>query len=107
MKGNLPPLPTTVDGIVAEMRADLEALGGFERGLLGVPAVAVREYIFALESAIAADRAKLGEAVPEGWQLVPTEPTPEMLQAAHDVFGNPLGVLCYRAMLAAAPKEPT
>jgi hypothetical protein len=59
-----------------------------------------------LDAAIAADRAKREEAR-EGWQLVPKAPTLEMLEAAHDGFGNKLGVLCYRAMLAAAPMEPT
>jgi len=43
--------------------------------------------------------------IPEGWQLVPKEPTPEMLNAAS--WYAP-GVMCrdYRRMLAAAPKPP-
>ena len=57
----------------------------------------------ALELADEAVRAKQ-QAVPEDWQLVPVEPTFEMVQAAtHSsvVFGTKAA---YRAMLAAAPK---
>ena len=45
------------------------------------------------------------QAVPEGWQLVPVEPTIEMVQAAtHDYVG--FGTRAeYQAMLAAAPVE--
>lgn len=47
-------------------------------------------------------------AVPDGWKLVPKEPTREMLDAAHtnfrrDVEIDPLLKTSYRAMLAAAP----
>lgn len=53
--------------------------------------------------------------IPEGWQLVPMEPTPEMYAAAsHLVTGDWKGrgfeypdelFEAYRAMLAAAPKQ--
>lgn len=53
-------------------------------------------------------------AVPDGWQLVPKEPTPEMLEAAWQYHGtvayNKLrpdyetDAECYRAMLSAAQK---
>lgn len=48
-------------------------------------------------------------AIPDGWQLVPKEPTPEMMQAGFDVRGGHMYGATYRAMLAAAPKpgEPT
>ncbi len=39
--------------------------------------------------------------IPEGWQLVPVEPTQEMLDAGL------IGDARYARMLAAAPKEPT
>lgn len=39
--------------------------------------------------------------VPEGWQLVPVEPTEEILRAMRSCV---LVESCYRAMLAAAPK---
>lgn len=46
-------------------------------------------------------------AIPDGWQLVPVEPTGEMLQAAftylEDIDFIATGV--YKAMLAAAPKQ--
>ena len=48
------------------------------------------------------DSAKM--VVPEGWQLVPLEPTIEMVQAAtHSAVGFGTRA-AYRAMLAAAPK---
>ena len=57
----------------------------------------------ALELAEEAVRAKQ-QAVPEGWQLVPAEPTIEMVQAAtHDSVGFGTRA-AYQAMLAAAPK---
>jgi len=40
-------------------------------------------------------------AAPEGWQLVPVEPTEEILRAIRSVV---LVESCYRAMLAAAPR---
>lgn len=42
------------------------------------------------------------QAAPEGWRLVPVEPTPDMLDAARSQSSFPLGV--YRAMLAASPE---
>ena len=43
--------------------------------------------------------------VPEGWRLVPVEPTEEMLGAGYDAYGQghftPAIIDCYRAMLAA------
>lgn len=53
------------------------------------------------------------QAIPEGWQLVPKEPTDEMHNAARDwaVKKYGLGIGrdgsdgCYRAMLAAAPAK--
>jgi len=46
-------------------------------------------------------------AVPAGYVLVPTEPTPLMVQVAREAEAVMLsGPGIYRAMLAAAPKEP-
>lgn len=53
------------------------------------------------------------EMVPEGWQLVPKEPTEEMHHAARDwsveKYGKAIGSEashgCYKAMLAAASKH--
>ena len=45
-----------------------------------------------------------GKIVPDGWQLVPIEPTIEMIQAAtHNSVGFGTRA-AYKAMLAAAPK---
>jgi hypothetical protein len=47
---------------------------------------------------------------PEGWKLVPVEPTPEMQSAAERYAGHhnrvPFSAGYYRAMLAAAPTPP-
>lgn len=43
------------------------------------------------------------QAEPEGWQLVPKEPTPEMVDATY--HGQPIADI-YRDMLSAAPKRP-
>lgn len=49
------------------------------------------------------------QAVPEGWQLVPKEPTPEMIAAAKSTTSAVLtrshATEIYRAMLAAAPAK--
>lgn len=50
--------------------------------------------------------------VPEGWQMVPVEPTQKMLDSARDWsiringigIGNEQASGCYSALLAAAPK---
>ena len=65
------------------------------------------------DTAIAAwnTRAVLAPIVPQGWKLVPMEPTPEMVRAADDELMTPLSgmsrgsgpVRVYRAMLAASP----
>lgn len=64
-------------------------------------------------------RAELEARVPQGWQLVPKEPTQEMVQAWHDrefeggayIDENniefALIVACYRSMLAATPDAPS
>lgn len=48
-------------------------------------------------------------AIPEGWRLVPVEPTPEMVRAGWkhhpSAFGDEFVPAMYRAMLAAAPRQ--
>lgn len=44
--------------------------------------------------------------VPEGWKLVPVEPTPEMIDAIDRVMWPGASEKAYRAMLAAAPCPP-
>ena len=58
----------------------------------------------AIELAEEAVRAKQSPSVPEGWHLVPEEPTIEMVQAAtHSAVGFGTRA-AYQAMLSAAPK---
>jgi hypothetical protein len=57
--------------------------------------------------AFAAGQASKG---PEGWKMVPVEPTLEMINAGNDGFRSPESrrhtvSSCYRAMLAAAPSQ--
>jgi hypothetical protein len=49
----------------------------------------------------AGQRVAQSVGVPDGWKMVPVEPTPEMLEAASKCYGNDDD--CYRDMLAAAP----
>lgn len=56
-------------------------------------------------------QAQPAPSIPEGWKLVPIEPTYEMLEAGEGTFvptytGTPVSVPfdVYRAMLAAAPE---
>jgi hypothetical protein len=46
--------------------------------------------------------------VPDGWKLVPLEPTKEMIDRGrtdNSIHGRAFAEACYRAMLAAAPKK--
>lgn len=56
----------------------------------------------------AAGRAAAPIGIPSlaGWQLVPVEPTPEMLDAPPNLWSADAKI-AYAAMLAAAPKPPT
>lgn len=81
---------------------------------------AIAKLCVALIEAKAAIAAARQERVPDGWVLVPREPTPEMLAAAHDGdvaytlrnFGDVMTVMQgpydhWCAMIAAAPKPDT
>lgn len=70
----------------------------------GERAKRITELQDALELAEEAVRAKHVPAAPGGWQLVPVEPTFEMVQAAtHSAVGFGTRA-AYQAMLSAAPK---
>ncbi len=56
-----------------------------------------------VKDAITALREALAAPAPADMVMVPREPTPGMLRAAHDVFGNSLSRHCYAQMIAAAP----
>lgn len=70
------------------------------------------DYEARIRSALVAQPVAVG--VPEGWKLVPKEPTEEMHDAARDwsvkKYGQGVGrdgsEGCYRAMLAASPEPP-
>jgi len=57
----------SIRAIVAKMRADLTAVGGFDNELLGVPAGGVRAHIEALEAALSA--AEAAQPEPVLWQF--------------------------------------
>jgi hypothetical protein len=65
-------------------------------------------YADAREAAVLAKLAQQADRqrVPEGWKLVPVEPTWEMLEAALDCAAKPSHREAYAAMLAAAPEAP-
>lgn len=45
--------------------------------------------------------------IPDGWKLVPIDPTKDMLRAGQSVVGFWLNTVhCYSKMLAAAPAAP-
>ena len=52
----------------------------------------------------AASRSSEDKGVPEGWALVPVEPTPEMIASTADEARDWTDEEIYRAMLAAAPR---
>lgn len=68
------------------------------------------EYIYASEHGFAASElftrpapaADLADLVPDGWKLVPVEPTKQMLEASYRE-ASVYSPTAYRAMLAAAP----
>lgn len=82
--------------------------GGLEEEI----ARGVETLIPALREAIAQEEARALEpvAVPQGWKLVPIEPTREMVQACDAKFvpriALPFFVAAYKTMLAAAPHPP-
>lgn len=96
--------PDTRTETEKRLDAMLEARGANEQGVGSV----------AILRDIAVDLLGQPVLVPQGWQLVPVEPTKEMLNAGAEdlrIRGLPLGLLvgaseCYRVMLNAAPAAP-
>lgn len=63
-------------------------------------------YNRALDDCRAAIASGKSPAIPDGWQMVPVDPTKDMLRAGQSVVGFWLNTVhCYAAMLAAAPKQ--
>lgn len=95
MEYKLPPLPANLPNVVRRIRAcegEIAAQVVFEHALN--------------KHAIAAMEA---QGVPDGWQLVPKEPTQEMCAAdfdCEDSIGIDSARTCYKAMLASAPPAP-
>jgi hypothetical protein len=52
------------------------------------------------------DAARRAPVVPQGWKLVPVEPTREMKRAGMSERHDDLSRSVYQAMLAAAPQPP-
>ena len=77
-------------------------------GLLAFSADQMEAYADAREAAVLAKLAQQADRqrVPDGWKLVPVEPTWEMLEAALDCAAKPSFREAYAAMLAAAPEAP-
>lgn len=63
----------------------------------------LKNSIDACRAAMLAQPVSQGYKLPDGWKLVPVEPTEEMLRAANR-NGDAYSVNAYRAMLAAAPE---
>lgn len=73
------------------------------------------EQQIALDPAVSSEAAKLSRSAPEGYKLVPVEPTQEMQDAgSNEMFGEitlsdhsrRATAYVYRAMLSAAPEAP-
>lgn len=87
-----------------EMKEQLEDAQGEIRALRATEA--------GLQDRIAAIEADRAQRVPDGWMLVPVEPTEEMLVAGDDVLHEAFRDRCiatrtiYDAMLASTPAQP-
>lgn len=107
------PAPTSKEP-VADERAPLPAvsntLAGFRGGWIAVnghPPLDQDIWNAGVRSGMT--RAALATAqTPEGWKLVPSKPTPEMIEAGNAVFsdGRTYALPVYANMLAAAPAKP-
>ena len=65
-----------------------------------------KEAITAMRQAL--EQQPAAPAIPEGWKLVPVEPTKEMLDKGridNSIHGRTLAEACYRSMLNAAPEQ--
>lgn len=102
------PIPTWEDRVYqAHPRSEAEHWPDkLKIGCMELEIADLREHIAAVERA--AIQPAGAAMAPEGWQLVPVEPTPEMLEAAQALDEGNDDVMAawsdaYSAMLAAAP----
>ncbi|WP_293648421.1 hypothetical protein [uncultured Pantoea sp.] len=87
------------------IRDEDAALLPFERKHTCVEVAVYKQQSFSTDSPVYTVPPVAAPAVPDGWQLVPVEPTPKMLVAGilvTEYDADPGGM--YRAMIAAAPE---
>lgn len=95
-----PPAPISVP---AAMEMDDDFDSAFEHG----KAVGWNAYRAAMLQSFGNSEQLNSPVIPDGWKLVPIDPTKDMLRAGQSVVGFWLNTVhCYSKMLAAAPAAP-
>ncbi|HED2511070.1 TPA: hypothetical protein R4Y75_000227 [Enterobacter asburiae] len=95
-----PPAPVSVP---AAMEMDDDFDSSFEHG----KAVGWNAYRAAMLQSFGNSEQLNSPVIPDGWKLVPIDPTKDMLRAGQSVVGFWLNTVhCYSKMLAAAPAAP-
>lgn len=95
-----PPAPVSVPDAM-EMDDDFDS--AFEHG----KAVGWNAYRAAMLQSFGNSEQLNSPVIPDGWKLVPIDPTKDMLRAGQSVVGFWLNTVhCYSKMLAAAPAAP-
>jgi len=104
--GKTQPAQSVKDVIIDDLQSQFDTEGITEHDS-GCALIRLSDAIAAVED----NFAQPAPIIPEGWKLVPIEPTHEMLDAGEDTFvftytGTPVStpIDVYRAMLAAAPE---
>ncbi|MEP8848049.1 hypothetical protein ABKV87_22610 [Enterobacter hormaechei] len=96
----VPPAPVSVPDAM-EMDDDFDS--AFEHG----KAVGWNAYRAAMLQSFGNSEQLNSPVIPDGWKLVPIDPTKDMLRAGQSVVGFWLNTVhCYSKMLAAAPAAP-
>ena len=96
----VPPAPVSVP---AAMEMDDDFDSAFEHG----KAVGWNAYRAAMLQSFGNSEQLNSPVIPDGWKLVPIDPTKDMLRAGQSVVGFWLNTVhCYSKMLAAAPAAP-
>ncbi|WP_233405835.1 hypothetical protein [Enterobacter roggenkampii] len=106
LERNIAPLftahPATVS-VPAAMEMDDDFDSAFEHG----KAVGWNAYRAAMLQSFGNSEQLNSPVIPDGWKLVPIDPTKDMLRAGQSVVGFWLNTVhCYSKMLAAAPAAP-
>lgn len=96
----VPPAPVSVP---AAMEMDDDFDSAFEHG----KAVGWNAYRAAMLQSFGNSEQLNSPVIPDGWKLVPIDPTKDMLRAGQSVVGFWLNTVhCYSKMLSAAPAAP-